>query len=198
LFATKGYDETTTEEIAERAGVSARTFFRYFPTKEAVLFLGERAWIEAFAEIYRAQPAAMSEMDAMRVTLAKAVSDYSARGRQYIRAYEKAVASSPTLRGCAQQNRERHVAEVAAAIAARRGLAQPDEAAILLAMIGMMAHRRAIEIWIAGPVTPAPTQTLSEVVEEEFRLLSNSFMTSDADSTSKEKLAHETKGSAQR
>ncbi|MCU1460221.1 MAG: transcriptional regulator, TetR family [Acidimicrobiales bacterium] len=38
LFASKGYAETTIDEIAERADIAPRTFFRYFPAKEAVLF----------------------------------------------------------------------------------------------------------------------------------------------------------------
>src|SRR5262245_10681042 len=38
LFAERGYEETSINDIAERANVASRTFFRYFPTKEAVVY----------------------------------------------------------------------------------------------------------------------------------------------------------------
>src|SRR5437588_6781178 len=51
LFAEQGYDATTVAEIAERAGLTKRTFFRYFSDKREVLFFGseelERVWLEA-------------------------------------------------------------------------------------------------------------------------------------------------------
>ena len=51
LFAEQGYEETTVAEIAERAGLTKRTFFRYFSDKREVLFSGseelERVWLEA-------------------------------------------------------------------------------------------------------------------------------------------------------
>ena len=53
LFAEQGYDETTVAEIAERAGLTKRTFFRHFSDKREVLFSGseelERIWLEAVA-----------------------------------------------------------------------------------------------------------------------------------------------------
>src|SRR5437660_815824 len=65
LFSVYGYDETTTDEIAEAAGVSPRTFFRYFPTKESVLFFGEYDFINAVSGVYLAQPEELSDFEAM-------------------------------------------------------------------------------------------------------------------------------------
>jgi AcrR family transcriptional regulator len=53
LFAEQGYQETTVAEIAERAGLTKRTFFRYFSDKREVLFSGskelEGLWLDAVA-----------------------------------------------------------------------------------------------------------------------------------------------------
>ena len=65
LFSANGYDETTTDQIAESAGVSPRTFFRYFPTKESVLFFGEYDFIDAVSGVYLAQPEELSDFEAM-------------------------------------------------------------------------------------------------------------------------------------
>ena len=170
LFATRGYDTTKTDEIAEKAGVSARTFFRYFPTKESVLFLGERAWVESFALLYRGQPDSLSDVDAMCATLI-ALASGLARSRPALRLYERAVASSLTLRGREQDHQREDVEKVAEAIGARRGLTRADEACTLLAAVGVLAYRRALNAWLAGPADAE----LSDFIAEEFRLLAGSF-----------------------
>jgi AcrR family transcriptional regulator len=57
LFADKGYAETTIDEIAERADIAPRTFFRYFPAKESVLFHNTDGDIDEAVAQLRARPA---------------------------------------------------------------------------------------------------------------------------------------------
>jgi AcrR family transcriptional regulator len=168
LFATQGYDSTTTEQISEKAGVAARTFFRYFPTKEAVLFFGEHAWIQALGADFLTQPETMSDIEAMCASFVVAAPGLT-RSRQYLLLWEKAIASSPTLRGRQLDGQLDDAATVAKAIAARGGLADPDERCRLLASIGLLTHRRALNRWLQAP---AGTD-LGEVITEEFAMLSD-------------------------
>ncbi|MGD9705944.1 MAG: TetR family transcriptional regulator [Acidimicrobiia bacterium] len=166
LFATKGYEATSTEEIAEAAGVSPRTFFRYFPTKESVLFFGAYDFMRSFHGVFIAQPPGLSDLDAARhalVVLAPGVS----RLRERIQLYELAVGSSMVLRGREQVNREQHARTMAEAIAERRGLRRPDAACELLASICHVVLRRALEEWLHGPVRG----DLAVVLGQQFDLL---------------------------
>jgi AcrR family transcriptional regulator len=170
LFAVNGYDATTAEEIAEKAGVSARTFFRYFPTKESVLFVGERAWVESFARVYRGQQDSLRDVDAICATLIELAAEVP-RGRASLRMYRRAVASSATLRGRVQDHHREDVEHVADAIAARRGLQRADEASALLAAVAVLTYQRALDAWVAGPANAQ----LTELIAEEFRLLAEPF-----------------------
>lgn len=166
LFAERGYDATTTGAIAEAAGVSPRTFFRYFPTKESVLFFGEYEFIRSFAGVYQSQPPAVGELVAMRDSFAL-LAPGVARLRKRIELYQKAVASSLVLRGREQANREDHAATVAAAIAVRRGLAHPDAGCDLLGTVAVVVLQRAIDRWLAGPARG----DLAAAITDEFTLL---------------------------
>jgi AcrR family transcriptional regulator len=57
LFAEKGYEETSINDIAERADVAPRTFFRYFPTKEAVLYPQFDELLQSVRDEFHRRPA---------------------------------------------------------------------------------------------------------------------------------------------
>jgi len=170
LFAKNGYDTTTTDEIAEQAGVSPRTFFRYFPTKESVLFLGETGWFQSFTEQLLAQPETLSDVAAILETLLSLAPQLT-RIRRALLLYERAVASSPTLRGGVHDRQQEEIGTVADAIARRQGLDEPDDRCMLIGTICLVTYRRSITQWLAGPANADPTT----VVSRNFELLAEVF-----------------------
>jgi AcrR family transcriptional regulator len=64
-FASKGFANVTVSELAQAAGVTERTFFRHFPTKEAVLFQDYETQLEWLADALARRPAAESLFDAV-------------------------------------------------------------------------------------------------------------------------------------
>lgn len=69
LYSERGFEQTTAAQIAERAGLSERTFFRHYADKREVLFGGARLLEQTFVETLAAVPEAVAPMDAMGVTL---------------------------------------------------------------------------------------------------------------------------------
>lgn len=164
LFSKNGYDTTTTDEIAEQAGVSPRTFFRYFPTKESVLFVGEYDWIQSFTKHFLAQPTKLSDIEAARATLLE-LAPVLVRIRKALRQCEQAVASSPTLRGGVVTRQADDITRMADAIAARRGIGDPDEACLLLTNVVLVTYPRALFRWLAGPAATDPREVISEEID---------------------------------
>ena len=69
LFDEQGYEATTVAEIAERAGLTKRTFFRYFTDKREVLFWGSGDLQEMFVNAVTAAPASHAPIDAVAAAL---------------------------------------------------------------------------------------------------------------------------------
>ncbi|OBF80469.1 TetR family transcriptional regulator [Mycobacterium sp. 852002-51163_SCH5372311] len=69
-FARKGFANVTVTELAKEAGVTERTFFRHFPTKEAVLFQDYETQLEWLAEALSQRPASESLFDAVLASVA--------------------------------------------------------------------------------------------------------------------------------
>src|SRR6478735_8774094 len=71
LFAEKGYEETSVNDIAEHADVAPRTFFRYFPTKEAVLYPQFDELLQSVRDEFHRRPADESVITSLFESLGK-------------------------------------------------------------------------------------------------------------------------------
>ena len=144
LFAERGYDETSVEEIAEAAEVSPSTVFRYFPTKpDLVIYddLDERM-IEAFA----AQPPELTAVQALRASFRTGFGGIAGEELELQRVRERLMRSVPELEAAMLGEFARSVREVAELVAERSGRPADDDQVLALAgaVIGL-----AIAAWLA-------------------------------------------------
>ena len=141
LFLAQGYDSTTTDQVAAKAGVSTRTFFRYFDSKDEVLFRGQRFWSEKVADMVKQQPVELKPMEAMCETLIELATGVS---RQALVRYERIVKSSITLLGRSQVQLDENTRRIAEGLAARQSLDGPDDECKIMASVGLMLYRQAV------------------------------------------------------
>ena len=162
LFAEQGYDATTIEAIADAAGVSPRTFFRYFTAKDEVLDMGWVQRREQLAELVGRAPSGDDDHAAAAgVLVAMAEAFEPERDRVLLRA--RALRSSPALRGRNADTTAAWEHTLAEGLARRRGLAEPDGASRAVAAAYTAVWRTALADWLVGPDRP-----LTEVVAEAF------------------------------
>ncbi|MBS0409497.1 MAG: TetR family transcriptional regulator [Proteobacteria bacterium] len=149
LFLERGYEATTTAEIAARAGVTERTFFRHFPDKREALFHGEEAFRAALADAVLAAPADLGPMDALRLAFCS-VEPVLVANRSFSEPRHALIARTPALQERVLTKTAGLVDGLAQALR-RRGLAQP--AAALAAQVGMAAFSHAIQAWADDPTS---------------------------------------------
>ena len=100
LFARKGFEDTTVEDIAEVVGVSPRTFHRYFARKDDVVFAEGEVRLERFRARLHDAPAD-TVLGAVRIAAVEAVAEAGVHDRTRA----ELIAGSPVLRA---QNLERY------------------------------------------------------------------------------------------
>jgi AcrR family transcriptional regulator len=96
LFSTKGFDATTIEEIADAVEVSPRTFFRYFASKEEVLFARDADRERDLAAFLAARPPGESSLEKLRAALLEWAAD-SEQDRQRMLRRAKVALGTPSL-----------------------------------------------------------------------------------------------------
>ena len=147
LFRERGYDQTTAAEIAARAGVTERTFFRHFPDKREILFNGEASLRTALANAIAIAPADLEPLQALLFAF-HAVEAMLEENRPFSEPRQQVIAAFPALR-------ERELAKVAAlttALASALGQRGVEvRLATLAAQAGMAAFIYAVNSWFADP-----------------------------------------------
>lgn len=161
LFAQQGYATTTVPQIAARAGVTTRTYFRYFADKREVLFAGEDGLVTQFAELIGAAPPGLSAIASLEHALTAAAEQAFEPRREWMRRWRQIVTSEDALleRGLSKQQ-----LMVRAAVEAlgERGVDAPT--AELAAGMAFVAFQAAVAEW----ATATAARPLTAYLEDSF------------------------------
>lgn len=163
LYVERGFEHTTVEEIAKRAGLTERTFFRHFADKREVLFGGSEL-LRALLTGAVADAPPGPPIDAVAAAL-RATGPLFEQRRALVRRRQKVIAANPELQ-------ERELVKMASLTAAltdalcRRGV--DESTAALAAEAGIAVFRVAFKRWVEGA-----GKELSDLIGEDLEELKN-------------------------
>ncbi len=161
LFLRDGYAPTTVELIAEVAGISRRTFFRYFPSKEDVVVPHAEDVALRIADAYRGRPVSEPPLASLHAALQPLIADH-AHDPVRMRAILRLTADTPELRARNKETQERWARMLAAEVGARH----PDRGPIfaeVAAVTALAAMNVGVGQWLARG------GDLPRIVDEAFQ-----------------------------
>ena len=148
LFLERGYDSVTVTQIADRAGLTRRTFSRYFADKRDVLFAGSEQLPRLLSESLRDVDPAVPPFQAMIQALTDVAAVLGDRVAALAPQRRAVIAASTEL----QERGHAKFADVATALAAvLRGRGADDSSAQLFADVGVAIFRRGFDQWADAP-----------------------------------------------
>lgn len=162
LYGERGYDETTVKEIAQRAGLTERTFFRHFADKREVLFPHSNPLQQTLVEALAAAPESASPLEAVVAALL-AGGELMQQRRDVARRRQAVIAGHTELQ-------ERELIKLAALSSAladglcRRGVPAPR--ASLAAEAGTAVLKLAFQRWITENDPPDLPQLLQDALDD--------------------------------
>ncbi|MCP1469347.1 AcrR family transcriptional regulator [Sphingobium sp. OAS761] len=133
LFLEKGYDATTLDDIAARAGISRRNFFYYFKSKDEILLSLQSGMGEMIVDALRQQPVDQPPLEAVRDAVLKVCAIFPT---DEMIAIDQLMRTNPVVQARKQASMVEHEATLYAAL--REKWPAPDQA-IRLRMVAMMA-----------------------------------------------------------
>jgi AcrR family transcriptional regulator len=169
LFSAHGYAQTTVRDIADAAGVTERTFFRYFTGKESLLVKDIEAWLPVLGDEIRRRPADEPPLDAVEHAFYALWQRVLDGDRLNLTWLFHDGPPGPKLEKSAPGLLLRFETTVADALNERPG-ADDDFANQVLARCAVAALRSAgIRNWQLGTQKPGPDQ--AELIAEAFEVL---------------------------
>ncbi len=178
LFAENGYHETTVDEIAGAVEVSPRTFYRYFPTKEEVLFDVSTDMRATVAEALGNNEPAQSLADVITSTVVQVAATYDGQS-QLFQQLARIMKASPELRSAGLEDLHRWEAVYVPMIARHLTNIPATDATIgVLAGAVVAAQRIAHDRWMAS----GQHQDMASHVKESLAVLEPLFAAIETDS----------------
>lgn len=168
LFDKNGFTETTVDEIAHEADVSRSTFFRYFGSKEAVLFGSVDENGEVLSRLILERPATESPMVAFENALVEfaavpGIARVPADADRLRRIFE----AHPALQKKVAELTHNWQARLAETLARRDGETEPGHRHSLMAAVGIVITQRLRDEY----VSPSYSGDLESLIRTQFRLL---------------------------
>ena len=162
LFCEHGYDRTTSAEIAARAGVTERTFFRHFPDKREVLFDGQARLGAALTEGIAAAPARLGPV-ATLLAVFRSITPMIEANRPFAEPRQHVIAATPALQ---ERELSKHAALTSSLARALEARGVDRQQATLAAQTGMAAFVQATHAWFEKP-----QQSLEHHLDRTFDVL---------------------------
>ena len=163
LFLEQGYEATTTDEIAEKADVSPRTFFRYFATKEALLFHDFEDRLAKLKDHIGARPPGEPPAETLVIVLRGIIAELETTSDMH-RLTAQLLAERPSLRSYQRTTIAEHAErEVTAALANHVGCSSDDLGLRVLVAAVAACFDIAVRDWIDSdePLDESFTRTMA-------------------------------------
>lgn len=165
LFSERGFERVTIDDIAEEVEVSPRTFFRYFASKEEVVFADADEYLETLRAILRDRPVDEAPLVAVRTAIFGLVNNYES-DRDSIFRRVRIAAETPSLQARGLQRQEQWSEAIAGSLYERLGLDPvSDLRPRLIASCAVAALRVAVEAWVAGGGAEALPDLISDALD---------------------------------
>ncbi len=162
LYLEHGFDQTTVADIAERAGLTERTFFRHFTDKREVLFGGQDVLHELTAKAIAEAADSAAPIDVMESALT-VVCEMIGQDREFSRQRQSVIDANAALRE-RELIKLASLAETSAEALRARGVREP--AASLTAEVGIAAFKIGFVRWIESDRGRTLTESAREAIAE--------------------------------